>query len=131
MTVVVDANVLVAMLDVDDTFHRAALARCLDDGDVLALNVTLAEATIYPTRLGVYEDALEVLGSFGVRTTEVNDAVAGRARRLRAMYGNRHFPMVDALVVALGVETQLPVVTCDAKWPTITDAVIERLSARG
>jgi hypothetical protein len=35
--------------------------------------------------------------------------------------------MVDAVVVALGIERGRPTVTTDQKWPTIADATIHTL----
>jgi len=62
-------------------------------------------------------------------THEVSNAVADRARMLRAAHDNRHFPLVDALVVAFGLERSWPIVTCDAKWPPVAEADIEVLLA--
>jgi hypothetical protein len=60
-------------------------------------------------------------------TYELDNATADRARQLRAIYGNRHFPMVDAVVVAFGIERDWPTITSDEKWPTIASATIHTL----
>lgn len=127
MTVVVDANVAVAVLDATDPFHPAALRRCLSESDVAILNLTHAEALIHPTREGLFEQAATELHHLGFVVFPVDDAVANRARELRAVHGGRHFPMVDAVVVALGIERGWPIVTCDAKWPMIPEATVEVL----
>ena len=57
----------------------------------------------------------------------VDDATADRARRLRAEQGNRSFPMIDAVVVAFGVERGWPILTGDSTWPTIAEATVQRL----
>jgi predicted nucleic acid-binding protein len=129
MTLVVDANIAVAVLDVADPFHRSALRRCLEAEQVEILNLTRAEALIYPTRVGKFDEADVALDRLGFQTVVLEDSVADCARELRANYGNKNFPMVDAVVVALGIERGWPVLTCDAKWPAIQDATIEVLKA--
>lgn len=129
MTVVVDANIAIAILDPQHQFHRAAIQRCLKSVDVAILNITKAEALVYPSRLGTLEEANAVLNQLGFEVEVLDNAVADRARELRAVYGNRNFPMVDAAVVALGIERSGTVVTCDTKWPEIAEADIQILSA--
>lgn len=128
MTIVVDANVAIAVLDPADVFHQAAIRRCVEEGDVAILNLTHAEALIHPTRLGRFDDAADELARLGFVILPIGNEVANRARLLRAEYGNRNFPMVDAIVVGLGVENDWPVVTCDAKWPPMKGIAIEVLA---
>ncbi|WP_020376876.1 type II toxin-antitoxin system VapC family toxin [Candidatus Microthrix parvicella] len=129
MTIVVDANVVIAVLNPNHLFHEAALERCLRDGQPLIQGITRAEALIHPTRSGQLDDADAELRRLGFTTEPLDHAVADRARQLRADHGNKNFPMVDAVVVAFGAERNLPVVTCDAKWPAIDDVEVEVLSA--
>lgn len=128
MTVVVDANVAIAVLNPADQFHLVAVRACVEARDVEILNITHAEALIHPTRAGKYFAAHRELERLGFRVQEVTDDVARRACELRAEFGNRHFPMVDAVVVAHGVRRGLTVVTCDAKWPTMSQISIDVLS---
>ncbi|MCY3578731.1 MAG: PIN domain-containing protein [bacterium] len=128
MTIVVDANIAIAILDPQHQFHRAAVQRCLEADGVAILNITHAEALIYPSRMEKLEEATAVLDQLGFSLETLDNGVADRARDLRAEYGNRNFPMVDAAVVALGIERSWTVVTCDTKWPKITEADIEILS---
>lgn len=128
MTVVVDANVVIAVLNPSHPFHRAAIRRCLTADGVAILNVTRAEALIHPSRLQQLDQAIAVLDHLGFRTDPVTDDVADQARALRAAYGNRSFPMVDAVVVAAGVVHGYTIVTCDQKWPDIAEAEIEVLA---
>jgi predicted nucleic acid-binding protein len=130
VTIVVDANVAVAVLDSNDPFHAAALRRCLAEPDIAIVNVTHAEALIHPTRLGLYDAAAAELRHIGFVVVPLDDEVADRARVLRATHGSRDFPMVDAVVVALGIERGWIVVTCDAKWPSIPEATVEVLQPR-
>ncbi len=128
MTIVVDANVAIAVLDPAHAFHRAALRRCIEERDVAILNLTHAEALIHPTRLGRFDDAADELARLGFVIHPIGNEVANRSRLLWAEYGNRNFPMVDAIVVGLGAEFGWPVVTCDAKWPAIHGVTVEVLA---
>ena len=128
MTIVVDANVAIAVLDSRHPFHRVAIRRCLTADGVVILNITRAEALVHPSRLQQLDEADEVLDQLGFRTEPLTNDVAGQARALRADYGNRSFPMVDAVVVAFGVVHRCPIVTCDQKWPEISEADIEVLA---
>ncbi|MDE0613916.1 MAG: PIN domain-containing protein [bacterium] len=128
MTIVVDANIAIAILDPQHQFHRTAVQRCLEADGVAILNITHAEALIYPSRMEKLEEATAVLDQLGFSLEALDNDVADRARDLRAEYGNRNFPMVDAAVVALGIERNWTVVTCDTKWPEIEEAEIEILS---
>ncbi len=127
MTIVVDANIAIAVLDPSDRFHTAALERCLGSDAVAILNITRAEALIHPTQHGKFAEADAALDLLGFRTEVLADEVADRARVLRATYGNRSFPMVDAVVVALGIERGWTVVTTDAKWPPMHEVDVEVL----
>lgn len=129
MTVVADANVAVAVLDPDDAFHHPALRRCIGAGDVAIVNITRAECLIHPTRVGRLAEADAALDALGFRTITLDDAIADRARALRARYGSKNFPMIDAVVVAAGIENGWPVITCDDKWPLIADVTIEVLES--
>lgn len=128
MTIVVDANIAIAVLDTNHQFHRAAVRRCLEADGVAILNITHAEALIYPSRVGKLQDSIALLDQLGFHVEVLDNGVADRARELRAEYGNRNFPMVDAAVVALGIERSCTVVTSDTKWPEIAEADIEILS---
>jgi len=126
--IVVDANLAIAVLNPKDLFHRAALERCVVARQVSILNLTRAEALIHPTKAGVVEQAAAVLDAMDFAVHPVSDDIADQARLLRARYGNRNFPIVDAIVVAYGVVHDNTVVTCDAKWPDIAEAKIEVLT---
>ena len=127
MTIVVDANIAIAVLNSADLHHEEAIRRCLDADEIAILNLTRAEALIHPTRAGVFTQASRELDRLGFVTYELDNATADRARQLRATYGNRHFPMVDAVVVAFGIEREWATITTDEKWPTIADATVHTL----
>ena len=127
--IVVDANVAIAVLNSNDPFHRPALERCVQAREISILNLTRAEALIHPTKAGVAEQAAAALKALDFVTHAVHDDVADQARLLRANYGNRNFPIIDAIVVAFGIVHDLSVLTCDAKWPAVKEAQIEKLAA--
>ena len=128
MTAVIHANVAVAVLRPTDAFHVVALRSCISNDRLTILNLTRAEALIYPTRSGQLVEANDFLDDLGLTTEVLSNEVADCARELRAQYGNRHFPMLDAIVVAYGLLHKCPIITCDAKWPTIDNADIVVLS---
>lgn len=125
--IIVDANVAVAVLNPADPFHQSALDRCLRAREVAILNLTRAEALIHPTKAGVAEQAGAALDALGFVTYSVDDDTADQARFLRARYGNRNFPIIDAIVVGFAVLHDRTVVTADAKWPPIDEASVEVL----
>jgi len=125
--IVVEANVAIAVLNPQDVFHVQALERCVRARDVAILNLTRAEALIHPTNAGVGEQAAAALDALGFKTYPVDNDTADRARLLRVRYGNRNFPMIDAIVVAFGLLHDRVILTADAKWPTVADAKIELL----
>lgn len=127
MTIVVDAKIAIAVLNSADQHHEDAIRRCLEADEIAILNLTRAEALIHTTRAGVFSRADRELDRLGFVTYELDNATADRARELRATYGNRHFPMVDAVVVAFGIEREWPTITTDEKWPRIADATVDTL----
>lgn len=129
MTIVIDANVGIAVLNSRDAFHRSALRAVLHHDDVRMLNLTRSEALMRPTQMGLFREAAAEFDRLGLRTVVLDDAVADRARQLRADHGGKGFPLVDAVVVALGMELGCTVVTCAATWPAIPDASVELLAA--
>ena len=129
MAIVIDANVAIAVLNPNHPFHRTALRAVISDDDVRLLNLTRAEALIRPTQLGRHLEASAEFDRLGLQTVSLDDAVADRARELRAEHGGKGFPLIDAVVVALGMELACTVVTCDARWPEISGAGVELLAA--
>jgi len=128
MTIVVDANVVIAVLNPSHPFHRAATRRCLVADGLVVLNLTRVEALIHPCRLRQLDKASAVLDQLGFRTEVVSDEVAEQALVLRSVYGSRSFPLLDVVVVAAGVVHGYTIVTCDQKWPDIPEAEIEVLA---
>jgi predicted nucleic acid-binding protein len=122
---VLDAGVLIAVLDAGDVHHRAALgalAACRDRGDDLSLPASAyAECLVAPSRRGA--DAVATVDRFldalPARVEPATRAIAGSAASLRATHGPA-FRLPDALVVAtaltLGADR---ILTTDARWPVL------------
>lgn len=127
MTIVVDANVAIAVLNPSHPFHRPATRRCLVADGLVVLNLTRVEALIHPCRLQQLDKANAVLDKLGFRTKLVTEEITDQALALRSVYGSRSFPLLDVVVVAAGVVHGYTVVTCAQKWPDISEAVIEVL----
>jgi predicted nucleic acid-binding protein len=87
--IVLDASVVIAFLDADDSSHDAAealLVREIDDD--LGINpLTLAEVLVAPARNGQLDAALAVVRDLDVRTLRFPDDAAVRLARLRAATG--------------------------------------------
>jgi len=120
---VLDAGVLIAVLDGSDAHHRAAV-RFLSDaggrGDHLVVPASAyAEVLVGPFKAGAaaVRTVDEFLGRLGANIAPADADIARRAAQLRARHRSLRLP--DALVVAtadhLGADS-LP--TTDAGWPT-------------
>ena len=122
---VVDAGVVIAVLDAGDAHHRAALeavVACRDRGDDLALPASAyAECLVAPSRRGA--DAVATVDRFldalPARVEPATRAIAAAAAALRASHGPA-LRLPDALVVAtaltLGADR---ILTTDARWPAL------------
>lgn len=122
---ILDAGVVIAILDGSDVHHDAAtsaVATAMARGDDLVLPASAyAEVLVAPHRRGAdavatveaFLDALPAVVAPATRT------VAARAAELRARHGGR-IRLPDALVIAtalaLGAER---VITTDARWPDL------------
>ena len=116
---VLDASVLIALLDPADPHHRAALA-ALDayaDDDLRIPAHTLAEALVHPVRTGKEREARRLIAGLEIRVDPVDEAAAIAAARLRARHGSA-LRMPDALVLAYAdVLKAKRVLTADECWP--------------
>ena len=120
---VLDAGVVIAILDASDIHHPAAtqaVASAIDRGDELVLPASAyAEVLVAPYGRGA--DAVATVDAFvnalPARVEPATRTVAAMAAELRSRHGSQ-LRLPDALVVAtalvLGAEL---VVTTDARWP--------------
>ena len=123
--IVLDAGVVIAILDASDVHHAAAaeaVTSARERGDTLVLPASAyAECMVSPYRRGL--EAVAVVDSFvdalPARIEPASRAIASAAAELRARHaGSLRLP--DALVVAtalvLGADRLL---TTDAGWPAL------------
>lgn len=120
---VLDAGVVIAILDENDA-HHAASVRAIDEasrrGDIVILPASAySEVLVSPSRAG--SDAIGVVDAvvdgLPMVVEPIDRAIAGAAAGLRATHGRR-LKLGDALVIATAVVLEADrVITTDAGWP--------------
>jgi predicted nucleic acid-binding protein len=122
---VLDAGVLIAVLNADDVHHdraRVALAGLRDRGDRLVVPASAyAEILVAPLRQGRAQgDAVDgFIEALPASVEPATRAIARRAAELRARHGTR-LRLPDALVVAAAIVLGAArVATTDARWPDL------------
>ncbi|MFH0750817.1 MAG: PIN domain-containing protein [Chloroflexota bacterium] len=122
---VLDAGVVIALLDATDAHHsesRAALRVALDQGDDLVLPASAyAECLVGPLRHG--PEAAAIVDAFiealPARVEPVTRSIARAAAGIRARHG-RAVRLPDAMVLGTAVELQAHrLLTTDAGWPPL------------
>ena len=122
---VLDAGVVIALLDATDVHHsesRAALREALDQGDDLVLPASAyAECMVGPLRRG--PEAAATVDAFvealPARVEPVTRSIARAAAGIRALHG-RAVRLPDALVLATAVELHAHrLLTTDGGWPPL------------
>lgn len=122
---VLDAGVLIAVLNADDVHHgraRGALSAARDRRDRLVVSASAyAEILVAPLRQGAASgDAVDAfLEALPASVEPATREIARRAAELRARHGTR-LRLPDALVVATAaVLGARRVITTDARWPDL------------
>jgi len=127
---VLDAGVVIAMLDATDAHHsaaRSALREALDHGADLVLPASAyAECLVGPLRRS--PEAAATVDAFiealPARIEPVTRSIARAAAALRARHG-RAVRLPDALVLATAIELRAPrLLTTDGGWPAI-DGIVQ------
>lgn len=127
---VLDAGILIAVLDASDTHHeaaRSALDARVRARDALVLPASAyAEVFVAPQRAG--KEAVAVVDAFldalPATVQPITRQIALVASSLRAAHGRR-LRLPDALVVAAAMDLRADrVLTTDARWPKL-DVVVE------
>jgi predicted nucleic acid-binding protein len=122
---VVDASVLIAVIDGQDVCHQTAsreLRAARERHEVLLPAVAFSEALVIPYGIGstqgrAVEHQLRALG----RIEPITDRIASRAAQLRA---RRRVKLPDALVIATGVELRAQeILTFDQQWRSLAARV--------
>lgn len=110
--IVLDANVMIALLDADDPHHADVLEvmETVVDDELAASVLTVAEALVHPSRAGVGSRALDALVSVGITTIPPADESALALADLRATTGIR---MPDAVVLHAAIATGSRLATFD------------------
>ena len=119
--VVVDASVVLAILDARDSHHKAAVAawrnvRAAGDRVILPATV-LAEVLVGASRVGsdAVRTAEEFIDGIVDSVHDIDRSVARAAATYRARYNSLRLP--DALVIAVGsVLDAQAILTADKKW---------------
>ncbi len=122
--VVVDASVLIALLDPADALHEAASAALTRHaGDDLKLPASAySECMMGPARLGELRAAQQAVASLLMDIVPITDRIAEHAAELRARHPKLRLP--DALVIATGSTLRADVVlTGDASWRRLGKAI--------
>ena len=121
---VLDAGVVIALLDANDTHHssaRESVRECRERHDDLVVPASAyAEMLVDPFRHGAGAVATvnSLLDSLPARVEPISRPIAARAARLRAEHNALRLP--DALVIAtaLAVDADL-LLTTDRRWPKL------------
>lgn len=122
---VLDAGVLIAVLNADDAHHdraRQAVAAARDRSDRLVVPASAyAEILVAPLRQDPASGDLvdEFLEALPASVEPATREIARRAALLRASHGSR-LRLPDALVVATAIVLDADrVVTTDRRWPDV------------
>ncbi len=120
--VVLDASVVIALLDSGDAHHAAAvtaIGQARREALVLPASA-YAEILVDPWRRG--PDAVAVVREFvsdlGVRIEPLTADIGERAARLRAQHRSIRLP--DALVLATADTLDAAALTCDRTWRLVS-----------
>jgi predicted nucleic acid-binding protein len=123
---VLDASVLIGLLDPRDALHLRASAGFREHArdDVVVPSSAYSETIVDPARHGAARlDAVErFLDSFPIRVLPVDREIGRRAAQLRARH---RLGLPDALVLASGDVIDADVVlTADARWAKLSPRVV-------
>ena len=122
---VLDAGVVIAVLDAGDAHHAAATTALSDaraQGDELVIPVSAyAECLVSPSRTGPAAVAMvdRFLEGLPVRVEPATRAIGAAAASLRGAHGPS-LRLPDALVVATAMLLEADrIITTDARWPEL------------
>ncbi len=121
---ILDASVLIALLDPADALHAKALQAVIAAaGDEMAIPASaLAETLVAPARAGKLAAARAAIRLLDLRVTPIDEAVGVEAARLRGRHQALRLP--DALVIASGkVLRARTILTGDVRWSGVSRLV--------
>jgi predicted nucleic acid-binding protein len=126
---VVDAGVVIAVLDAGDAHHAAAakaLTDSRDHGDQLVIPASsYAECLVSPSRSGPAAVATvdRFIDALPARVEPATRMIAAAAAALRGAHGPA-FRLPDALVLATALVLEADrVITTDSRWPSMDGRV--------
>ena len=123
--IVVDAGVIIAVLDGSDPHHagaRAALRSALSTGAALVLPASAyAEVLVGPFRRDADSATVvdSLIDALPAAVQPITRSIARAAAQLRAEHGTR-LRLPDALVVATAIDLRADhLLTTDRRWPQV------------
>ena len=121
---VLDASVVIAILDPDDALHasaKEAITKSASDDLVLPAS-GLAETLVVPARAGRLDEVRAAIDALELTIAELGEREAIRAAELRAQHPGLRLP--DALIIATADAMRAEaLLTGDARWKQISPAV--------
>lgn len=127
---VVDAGILIGVLDADDAHHAGAvdvLSTAVDRGDRIVVPASAyAEALVGPARHGppARRAVDEFLADLAADVEPITRQAAARAAELRATHRQR-LKLPDALIVAIAMHLDADqILTTDRRWPKVPVTVV-------
>jgi predicted nucleic acid-binding protein len=122
--IVLDASIVIALLDPGDSLHAASLQAFTSQADEdLAIPASaLAETLVIPSRAGRLEEVQAKIRLLELRVIPIDENIAVEAARLRGRHRSLRLP--DALVIASGDIVQADsILTGDRSWASISARV--------
>ncbi|MDH6531903.1 putative nucleic acid-binding protein [Aurantimicrobium minutum] len=112
--IVLDANVLIALLSSQDAHHGWAVDLFIDsvDDTLVISSLTLSEAMVHPARNGQIDVMLRNITSLGIKVAPLDQADSINLAYVRARTQLR---MPDALVLHTAIEHHASLATLDAR----------------
>lgn len=127
---VVDAGIIIGVLDADDAQHQAAvgvLSTVVRQGDQIAVPASAyAEALVGPAGRGPSGRRAvdDFLADLAAEVEPITRQAAARAADLRATHGRR-LKLPDALIVAIAMHLKADrILTTDRRWPKLPVKVV-------
>lgn len=122
--IVVDASILIALLNSEDGLHAAATAALLAhaEDDLTIPASAYSETLVRPARAGRLEEARAAVSDLLIEVVPLSPAIAEAAAVLRA--GHQGLRLPDALVIATGTALAAGrILTGDAAWHDLAASV--------
>lgn len=114
MTVVLDASVLIALVNSDDAHHEWAVSFLLDtvEEDLCISTLSLAEALIYPTKAGRASEFQTSIAGLDLNIAPISADSAAELAEVRVTSGLK---MPDAVMLHLALSRKAALATTDTR----------------